>query len=82
LLDDLRGLGDEANARALSARIALAAQAAILLEGGVSPVAEAFIAARIVTGAPAVFGVLPAGLDHGALIERALSSESEARANK
>jgi putative acyl-CoA dehydrogenase len=72
LLDDLRGAtGGEVSARVLTERIALAAQASILLEGGASSVAEAFISSRIVTGAPAAFGVLPAGLDHGALIERA-----------
>ncbi|HLA70699.1 MAG TPA: isovaleryl-CoA dehydrogenase [Steroidobacteraceae bacterium] len=71
LLDDLRGVGDEANARVLTGRIALAAQATILLAGGASSVAESFISSRIATGAPAVFGALPAGLDHGALIERA-----------
>jgi len=71
LLDDLRGIGDELSARALTGRIAIAAQASILLEGGASSVAEAFIASRIAIGAPAVFGVLPAGLDHGALIDRA-----------
>ena len=71
LLDELRGTaGGEANARLLTERIALAAQAAILLEGGSPAVAEAFISSRIVTGASAAFGVLPAGLDHGALIER------------
>ena len=71
LLADLRAGGDEARARALTERIALAAQASILLAGGASFVAESFISSRIVAGAPAVFGVLPAGLDHGALIERA-----------
>jgi putative acyl-CoA dehydrogenase len=72
LLDEIRdGTGSEVTARVLTERIALAAQASILLEGGASFVADAFIASRIATGAPAVFGVLPAGLDHGALIERA-----------
>jgi putative acyl-CoA dehydrogenase len=75
LLDDLRGgVGGEAGARILAERIALAAQAAILLEGGASFVAEAFIASRIDRGAPGAFGVLPPGLEHGALIERALSN--------
>jgi putative acyl-CoA dehydrogenase len=72
LLGDLRGIGDEGNARVLTGRVALAAQASILLAGGSPAVAEAFIASRIATGAPAVFGVLPAGVDHGAMIERAL----------
>jgi len=42
--------------------------------GGSSlPVAEAFLTSRIVQGAPGAFGVLPAGLDHGALIGRAFT---------
>jgi putative acyl-CoA dehydrogenase len=72
LLGDLRDVaGGEANARVLTERIALAAQASALLEGGSPLVAEGFIASRIASGAPAAFGVLPVGLDHGALIERA-----------
>jgi putative acyl-CoA dehydrogenase len=74
LLGDVRSATvSEVGARILTERIALAVQASILLEGGASTVAEAFIATRIVTGAPAVFGVLPAGLDHGALIDRAFT---------
>jgi putative acyl-CoA dehydrogenase len=72
LLGDLRDAAvGEAGARILTERIALATQASILLEGGSSPVADAFISSRIATGAPAVFGVLPA-LEYGALIERVL----------
>jgi putative acyl-CoA dehydrogenase len=60
LLDGLRG-GDisEANARALTERIALATQGAILLQGRSSVAAEAFLSSRIATGAPGAFGVLP-----------------------
>ena len=76
LLEDLGGNAGEVHARMLTERIALAAQAAILLDGGSSAVGEVFIASRIVTGAPAVLGVLPVGLDLGALIERALSGHS------
>jgi putative acyl-CoA dehydrogenase len=73
LLEDLRGgAGSEAGARILTERIALAVQASVLLEAGAPSVAEAFLASRIAIGAPAVFGVLPGGLDHGALIGRAL----------
>ncbi len=73
LLDDLRdAAGGEACARFLTERIALAAQASILLEGGSDSVAESFISSRIVSGAPAAFGVLPASLDHAALLERVL----------
>ena len=73
LLKDLRnGTSAEASARVLTERIALAAQAAILLQGGSTVVAEGFISSRLVAGAPGAFGVLPAGPDHGALIERVL----------
>jgi putative acyl-CoA dehydrogenase len=75
LLKDLHGAGvGEASARILTERIALAAQAAILLEGGAPVVAEAFIASRIVNGAPGAFGVLPAADYHAALIDRALGA--------
>jgi putative acyl-CoA dehydrogenase len=57
LLEDLKDTGGgEARARVLTGRIALAVQAAILLEGG----------------APAAFGTLPAGIDPAVLIDRAL----------
>jgi putative acyl-CoA dehydrogenase len=72
LLEDLRGVADESGARLLTERIALATQAAILLGGESSSVAEAFLASRLAAGAPAAFGVLPASLDHGRLIERVL----------
>jgi putative acyl-CoA dehydrogenase len=75
LLKDLHGGGvGEASARILTERIALAAQAAILLEGGASVVAEAFIDSRIVSGAPGAFGVLPAADSHAALIDRVLAA--------
>jgi putative acyl-CoA dehydrogenase len=71
VLDDLRSAETgEAGARALAERIALATQASILLRGGSSSMAEGFLASRIATGAPAAFGVLPATVDHGQLIER------------
>jgi len=63
----------EARARRSTESIALAVQAAILLEYG-SPAADAFIASRLASGAPGAFGTLPTGLDFGALIERALSA--------
>ena len=71
LLNDLRTAETgEAEARALTERISLATQASILLQGGSSSMAEAFLSSRIATGAPAAFGVLPPTLDHGELIER------------
>ncbi|HVY83110.1 MAG TPA: isovaleryl-CoA dehydrogenase [Steroidobacteraceae bacterium] len=63
----------EARARRTTERIALAVQAAILLEHG-SPAAEAFLASRIADGAPGALGTLPVGLNLGALMERALTA--------
>jgi putative acyl-CoA dehydrogenase len=78
LLGDLRDAAvGEASARIVTERIALAAQASILLNGGSSVVADAFISSRIATAAPAVFGVLPS-LDHAALIERILKRDQTA----
>jgi putative acyl-CoA dehydrogenase len=62
----------EARARRSTESLALAVQAAILIEHG-SPAADAFIASRLEGGAPGAFGTLPMGLSFGALIERALS---------
>jgi putative acyl-CoA dehydrogenase len=62
----------EARARRSTENLALAVQAAMLIEQG-SPAAEAFVASRLTNGAPGAFGTLPLGLDFGALIERALS---------
>ncbi len=76
LLDELRAGPAEEQARALVERIALAAQAAILLRGGSPMVAGSFIASRITASPPAAFGVLPAGLDHAALIARSLALRS------
>jgi putative acyl-CoA dehydrogenase len=71
LLDDLRSAeSSESGARALTERISIATQASILLQGGSFSMTEGFLASRIAAGAPAAFGVLPATLDHGQLIER------------
>jgi len=70
-IDD--GSDAEARARRTVENIALATQAAILLEHGPSAVAEAFLVSRITSGAPAAFGTLPTGLDCQALIDRALT---------
>jgi putative acyl-CoA dehydrogenase len=63
----------EARARRSTQSIALAVQAAVLLDGAPSFVTEAFIASRIASNAPAALGTLPAGLDFRSLIDRALS---------
>jgi len=66
----------ELRARELTQQIAVAAQAAVLLEGKSRSTAEAFISSRVVKPPPASFGTLggtlPAGLDLMPLIERAL----------
>jgi putative acyl-CoA dehydrogenase len=64
----------EARARRSTESIALAVQAAVLLEHQ-SPSTEAFLASRIANGAPAAFGTLPVGLDLAALIERSLQAQ-------
>jgi putative acyl-CoA dehydrogenase len=64
---------DEAQARRLTERVALAMQASLLLTGGATAVADAFCASRLADGAGGrAFGTLPPGLDCAALIERAL----------
>jgi putative acyl-CoA dehydrogenase len=71
------GLGDasdsELRARDLTQRIALAAQAALLLTHGPSPSCEAFLASRLAAGPPAAFGTLPLGVDCEALMARVLA---------
>jgi putative acyl-CoA dehydrogenase len=62
----------EFRARQLTQNIALAVQAAVLLAGGPESSAQAFLASRLGSGAPAAFGTLPLGVDSGAMIERIL----------
>ena len=64
---------DESQGRALTERIALALQAALLLTGGRADVAEAFCASRLGTANwGRTFGTLPASVDPAPLLERAL----------
>jgi putative acyl-CoA dehydrogenase len=69
------GKADDAELRArdLTQRIALAAQAALLLAHGPAASCEAFLASRLVAGAPAAFGTLPVGVDCDALMARVLA---------
>jgi len=71
-LDDAADI--ETRGRSIVENIALATQAAVLLEHGPPVVAEAFLASRFANGAPAAFGTLPAGLSFVSLIDRALSA--------
>jgi putative acyl-CoA dehydrogenase len=64
---------DEAQARRLTERIALAVQGSLLLAGGRSAVSDAFCASRLGTGAAGrTFGTLDAGIDFAPLLARAL----------
>ncbi len=69
LLSDRDNL--ELRARQLTQSLALALQAALLMEHAPSPVAEAFIAARIGGMGVRAYGALPPGIDLDLLIERA-----------
>jgi putative acyl-CoA dehydrogenase len=66
--------GSELRARDLTQRIALAAQATLLLAHGPAASCEAFLASRIAAAPPAAFGTLPAGCDFEALMGRVLSA--------
>jgi putative acyl-CoA dehydrogenase len=74
LVDDLqRPAVDEADARALTERIALGVQGALLLAGAPADVSDAFCATRLADGRwGRTFGTLPAGLDPAPLHLRAL----------
>lgn len=61
----------EADARTLTEKLALALQASVLRAAG-SPAAEAFVRSRLGGGHGLVFGTLPADVDFGALLARAL----------
>jgi putative acyl-CoA dehydrogenase len=65
--------GDELRARSLAQRLALAAQATLLLQHGPEASCEAFLASRLTSGAPAAFGTLPLGVDCEALMARVLA---------
>ncbi|WP_114393037.1 acyl-CoA dehydrogenase family protein [Oleisolibacter albus] len=72
LKDDLADRdGLEYRARDLVDRLALALQAALLLQDSPAAVADAFCAGRLDRGDGANYGTLPRGIDAPALIERA-----------
>jgi putative acyl-CoA dehydrogenase len=62
----------EYRARDLADRLALALQAALLLQHAPSAVAEAFCASRLQPAAARNYGCLPSGLDCAAILQRAL----------
>jgi putative acyl-CoA dehydrogenase len=61
----------EVRARRLVEAMALVFQASLLIRHAPAPVADAFVAARLGEGPSRAFGTLPAGLDLGAVVERA-----------
>lgn len=63
--------GQEARARRLVERMALAVQAGLLLRFAPAAVAEAFIASRLAGGWSGAFGTLPKGADVAAIAARA-----------
>ncbi|CAJ1494074.1 acyl-CoA dehydrogenase family protein [[Mycobacterium] kokjensenii] len=77
LKSQLAGLGDDAAgapylARKIAEDICLALQGALLVRHGHPAVAEAFLATRFGGRWGGAFGTMPAGLDLGPIIERAL----------
>ncbi len=62
---------DEASARRLVERIALHLQAALLLQDGLTPVAEAFCASRLGEATGHAFGTLASNLDLRGIVQRA-----------
>ncbi len=61
-----------AGARWTVERLAVALQASLLLRYSPAPVADAFVRTRVLGEGGSTFGALPAGLDVGAVLERAL----------
>jgi putative acyl-CoA dehydrogenase len=62
---------DEAGARRLVESLALALQGSLLARYSPAPVSDAFCAARLGGDRGYAFGALPAGIDAGAVLERA-----------
>lgn len=69
-LGDRSGL--EARARWVTERLVLAVQAALLLRGAPTEVAEGFMASRLGEGPGGAFGGLPVGVACSAIIQRAM----------
>lgn len=59
-------------ARRLAARMAVLLQASLLVRHAPDPVADAFVASRVLGDHAGVFGTLPTGLDTAAIVRRAL----------
>jgi len=69
---DMRGeAADEASARVLAARIAIAVQGALLVRFAPSYVSDAFCASRLGGDVGGAFGMLPHGAPSADIVERA-----------
>ena len=66
-----QGAFQEARARRLVEKMAIALQASLLVRHGHPPLAEAFLASRLFNDAGRAFGTLPDGIDFKGIIERA-----------
>jgi putative acyl-CoA dehydrogenase len=62
---------DETQARTIVRDLVLATQAALLLQHAPALVAEAFCVSRLGDEPAGTFGLLPAGIDHRAIVDRA-----------
>jgi len=71
VLDALAGPPQEAEARRLCERLALAVQGALLVRFSPAAVADGFCASRLDGESGRAFGGLPAGVDVRAVVERA-----------
>jgi putative acyl-CoA dehydrogenase len=69
-----RERNDESQARVLTRELVLAFQAALLIRHAPSAVADAFCASRLGAKGGSAFGLLPPGLDLGAIAGRAASA--------
>jgi putative acyl-CoA dehydrogenase len=70
--DAADGGGDEFGARRLAQDVALAVQASLLRRHSPDFMFEAFCRSRLAGDGPQVFGTLPAGVDFGSIVQRAM----------
>lgn len=61
----------EYSARWITARMAVLLQASLLIRHSTAEVADAFVTSRVLGNHAGVFGTLPAGIDTGAIVDRA-----------
>ena len=69
--------GEPGNARRLTERIAVLLQASLLVQHAPAPVADAFVASRVLGRDGICFGTLPPGADYHFIADRAFASAGE-----